>query len=401
MKIGRNDPCSCGSGKKYKRCCLLSQTAVPLAAENDTKPRLVYGRKILAGALEEVLRQNQEAELARQNWIARYGHVRPYISLDYRDRKFVAAGGRLYFSRKNKWRFVSDFLMDYIPALFGKEWFEAEQAKPNSERHPVYQWRVDALRFMNAQPRDPDGTYAINGRNGPCAAYLAFAFNLFAIEDNSRLDNRLLDRLKNRDQFQGARHEIFAEATCLRAGFSIEHEDETDRSRRHAEFTAKHKITGQLISVEAKSKHRSGVLGQKGVPNPAVKLSLRFGGLLNDAIAKNPQHPLVVFIDTNLPYPAAERVLGRHPLDPYRPSAIMSSMLERDRKEHGGKDLYAMLVFTNHPHHYTSPSDPDPSHHMLAVMPQHLTGVDHPEALQALLRAVNQYGHIPNEFPPR
>jgi len=20
-KIGRNDPCSCGSGKKYKKCC--------------------------------------------------------------------------------------------------------------------------------------------------------------------------------------------------------------------------------------------------------------------------------------------------------------------------------------------------------------------------------------------
>lgn len=22
VKIGRNDPCSCGSGKKYKKCCL-------------------------------------------------------------------------------------------------------------------------------------------------------------------------------------------------------------------------------------------------------------------------------------------------------------------------------------------------------------------------------------------
>jgi len=22
VKVGRNDPCSCGSGKKYKRCCL-------------------------------------------------------------------------------------------------------------------------------------------------------------------------------------------------------------------------------------------------------------------------------------------------------------------------------------------------------------------------------------------
>lgn len=24
MKIGRNDPCSCGSGKKFKKCCMLS-----------------------------------------------------------------------------------------------------------------------------------------------------------------------------------------------------------------------------------------------------------------------------------------------------------------------------------------------------------------------------------------
>ena len=22
MKIGRNDPCPCGSGKKYKKCCI-------------------------------------------------------------------------------------------------------------------------------------------------------------------------------------------------------------------------------------------------------------------------------------------------------------------------------------------------------------------------------------------
>lgn len=23
-KVGRNDPCTCGSGKKYKKCCLYS-----------------------------------------------------------------------------------------------------------------------------------------------------------------------------------------------------------------------------------------------------------------------------------------------------------------------------------------------------------------------------------------
>jgi ABC-type uncharacterized transport system YnjBCD substrate-binding protein len=24
-KVGRNDPCPCGSGKKFKKCCLISQ----------------------------------------------------------------------------------------------------------------------------------------------------------------------------------------------------------------------------------------------------------------------------------------------------------------------------------------------------------------------------------------
>lgn len=30
-KLGRNDPCPCGSGKKYKKCCLTD--AVPVVHE--------------------------------------------------------------------------------------------------------------------------------------------------------------------------------------------------------------------------------------------------------------------------------------------------------------------------------------------------------------------------------
>jgi hypothetical protein len=290
-------------------------------------------------------------------------------------------------------------LLDYIPYVFGKEWGDCELVKPEAERHPLVQWRVDGIRYMNAQPRKAEGLYAAM-TSGPLAAYGAFAFNLFAIEDNSRLDKFLLDRLKNKDQFQGARHEVFAEATCLRAGFSIEHEDQRDNTRRHAEFTAKHKATGQLVSVEAKSRHRPGILGQPGTPQPHEKLSLRFGGLLNDAIAKNPPHPLVVFIDTNLPFNAAERVLGGDPQDPRKPNRIMRAILERDRREHGGVDLYALLIFTNHPHHYVANNELDPSKHILAHMPQP-PKVDHPDALLALTWAVTLYGNIPNEFPPQ
>ena len=31
MKTGRNDPCPCGSGRKYKHCCLNRRDAMPLS----------------------------------------------------------------------------------------------------------------------------------------------------------------------------------------------------------------------------------------------------------------------------------------------------------------------------------------------------------------------------------
>ncbi len=42
MDVGRNDPCSCGSGKKYKKCCLNIQKENPLSflpAEAELLPR--------------------------------------------------------------------------------------------------------------------------------------------------------------------------------------------------------------------------------------------------------------------------------------------------------------------------------------------------------------------------
>ncbi len=40
MKTGRNDPCPCGSGKKYKHCCLN-----PAAAANDELQQLLAGQE--------------------------------------------------------------------------------------------------------------------------------------------------------------------------------------------------------------------------------------------------------------------------------------------------------------------------------------------------------------------
>jgi hypothetical protein len=336
----------------------------------------------------------QQKQQARQDWIQRYGHVRPCIHTDNWGKKIVAAGRRLLWSEK--WKFIPDFLLDYVPGVFGAEWGQAELAKPEAERHPLVQWRVEAIRYMNAQ-RQVDGHYEAVP-NGFLAAYMAFAFNLFAVEDNSRLDDLLLERLKHREQFQGARHELFAEATCLRAGFRIEREDERDPATQHAEFTAIHPVTGEQFSIEAKSKHRAGVLGRPGAPLPHEKLSLAFGALINNAIRKNPPHPLVIFMDTNLPFKSAERVYTAQSLNPMVPSRYMVRLVERIRSEHGGTDPYAMLAFTNQPHHYAAAHELDPQKHLLAVLSL-ANPVRRLEALQTLYQAVYLYGNIPNEFP--
>ena len=38
MKAGRNDPCPCGSGKKYKKCCLAKDQAASLTQTGVVEP---------------------------------------------------------------------------------------------------------------------------------------------------------------------------------------------------------------------------------------------------------------------------------------------------------------------------------------------------------------------------
>jgi hypothetical protein len=126
----------------------------------------------------------------------------------------VAVRNRIY--RSGRWKFFPDFLRDYVPEVLGMDWCQAEAAKPEADRHPIITWRAQAAAYMNAQPPQPDGSRAALP-SGAVGAYNCFAYDLYIVDDNGGLDEELLQRLKIRDQFQGARHELFAEATCYRA----------------------------------------------------------------------------------------------------------------------------------------------------------------------------------------
>jgi hypothetical protein len=49
MKIGRNDPCVCGSGKKYKQCCERKATEKSNAMTKWAA--LIFGGLLLIGTL--------------------------------------------------------------------------------------------------------------------------------------------------------------------------------------------------------------------------------------------------------------------------------------------------------------------------------------------------------------
>lgn len=401
--VGRNERCPCGKKRKYRKCCMKKEHAAPPPTPprpEAPRPAPVFGEppiEIRGAILQDIHRMNVE----QQRHIALYGKVNPVIAIQYHDYQFVAAGNKVFYAKE--WKSFADFLIGYVPAIFDKDWWAAEIGKPSDERNQVRTWWEAMRQHVKTQQRGPDGTYRMT-HNGFAGAYLTFAYDLYVVGSNGRLDDTLIARLKNRDQFQGARHELFAEATCLRAGFAIERENEKDKTRKHAEFVATHLESGLRFSVEAKSKHRAGVLGMPGDPQPHDKISLNFGQLINSALAKNPPHPLVVFIDTNLPSRAAHRLYDPRIEDGREiPSRLLLGLLDRVAKEHGDSDPYAILIFSNHPQHYAladNPNELDPQKNLLAVSARRPVPAWQP-ALLALYRAANLYGNIPNEFPVR
>lgn len=375
MKVGRNDLCPCGSGKKFKKCCYLKQQV----SQSPSIP-------------SEVIHKFQKIQAYEKERHKQYGEIRPIIHTDFKGYKFVAVGSELHYSKK--WKTFPDFLLSYIATKLGKDWGNEELKKPLAQRHQIMRWYDAMCRFQRKQKPNAAGVYK-TVPNGAFSAYILLAYDLYVLKDNQALQDDIMRRLKIPDQFQGARHELFATATCMRSGYSIKFEDEKDSTRKHTEFIATHKHTGQKIAVEAKSKHRLGVLGFPGEKNLGQNMKLGVTSLINNAIAKNPNIPLVIFVDTNLPPSIANRVHGK------QPSKEFEATLDRVKEDPTGKDLFNLIVFTNHPHAYGDEEEDDPVRHTTIVftLKPKITP-QHPQCIIDLDDAARQHGNVPNEFPP-
>lgn len=274
----------------------------------------------------------------------------------------------------------------------GRDWAENERTKPLEERHEILKWYAATVKFQRNQKPAADGL-CLSKPTGAFAGFLSLAYDLYLIRHHEELRSFVIERIKKQEQFQGARYELYATSTCIRAGFEIQFEDEQDRSRKHVEFIASHKDSGLKLSIEAKSKHRKGILGQKGEIVPNERIKPKVVTLINQALKKDTQYPLVLFVDLNLPIEIAEAMFREHP-----PKQIVE-LMERVSTLPNGNDAFNLIVFTNNPHHYAKEEEPDPQKHYLLVNSHKPDKkVLNLQVLGNIERAVSQYGKIPNDF---
>lgn len=326
-------------------------------------------------------------------WRELYGHVRPIVHTEGNGMRFVAAGNRVFYSdpKAKQWKCVADFLKFFAEQTFGRGWILDEINKPEKEQHQIVKFHWAVHGQLHKAVKDEQGEYGIL----PCGSsnyFYNLAYDLFVLQDNDVLFDRWLQRLKNKNEFQGVRHEIFAGATCIRAGFKIT----PDQAETPTEFIATHTNTGMHIAVEAKSRHRAGVLDAnvqvKKKPNPKAQIIQ----ILNQALKKSVSQPYVIFIDLNLPFspePAFQKKWFQEIHGSILTQLDDSSLTKRDK--------FNMIVFTNHPWHYgenNQPSPPlEPGICLVSKYPEKEFTND--TVLNELMKAVQLFGNIPKGFP--
>lgn len=283
-KIGRNQPCPCGSGRKYKKCYLN-----PLGPQCKVAPA-TSAPPYLAAALQK----HAAAERVR---IAQQGLGNPIVSGKIGEYTFVASGNTLHYSRD--WKTFSDFLIGYIKTTLGEAWGNAEIAKPLEERHPILQWYDFFCRYQAAHKKSK-GEISSGPMTGVVYCYLGLAYSLYLLKHNAELQSRLIARLKDIKQFQGAYYELLVANCLIRAGFSLELEDEKDQETKHCEFSARSEKTGKRYWVEAKMRSEPDVLG-KTIKDGSTSRdpTSRLTDHLRGALQKPAPDQRMIFIDLN------------------------------------------------------------------------------------------------------
>ncbi len=373
MKLGRNDKCHCGSGKKYKKCHLDKEnTGVPIEV------------------MRYFQRKNAEHEMLRKAGI----HIPLVPPILFKEMSARAFGRKVYSNRPVEETFHM-FLIAILQEEIGISWWIEQQSLPPADRHFIaicfekfQEWiqknnnTAKRLGKTNIWAAKPDG-YS--------KSLLLLAFDVVSLSHMQKLPDSLLERLKSRNEYQGARYEIAIAAIFARLGCEITFTDEKSIGKR-CEFIAKHS-NGFILAVEVKSRHREGVLHETGNQPEQDKLlsASAVWRLFKDALEQNPKDvPFAVFIDINSPLT---------PNIPFNEKPWVKEVKElvEDKLKNYPPEEYPLnaAFFTNFSYHYQTEKEAQQGEMIGVVVPHPKFPSPDPEFFGFLEGALNHYGFVP------
>ncbi len=286
--------------------------------------------------IQGLLRKRAAHEFQRTR---QQGRGRPIISVEAGGARHVFVGDTTFSGR---WMTFTDFLIGYAKVTLGPSWGQAELRKPFEEQHPYIQWCAVLTELIERHRTDDrTGLYSMPIYGAASCVY-GLAYDLYLIdhhvknEQDAAASKRLVARLRQKDQFYGARHEARAAGILLRAGFDVDWEDEADRrSGRHGELVATYPATGRKYWIECKMRQ------------PAQSdRSLRFTPLVTDALKKQTDLERLVFVDLNYPDVGAVDENGGWP-------ALAANQLRNLEQQPASTNLpSALVLISNFPEHH-------------------------------------------------
>jgi hypothetical protein len=197
----------------------------------------------------------------------------------------VAIGSEIFDARNRKK--LHEGLPVNLRVLLGEEWIKKELEKELLLRHPILQWKNAMIACRRDNIECPGKTQTASNR-GEISALLNLSYNLYLMAHNSELQEKLIRRLKDPNQFLGAHYELQVAAFCIQAGFEIILEDEDDPNSTHCDFTATNIKSGRKYSVEAKARTHG-------------KNSGAISSQLYSALKKTAEYERIIFININIP----------------------------------------------------------------------------------------------------
>lgn len=221
---------------------------------------------------------------------------------------YLRVGNQFYWSEVKRKTF-HEILIDHLSTVLGKDWKQAQAKLPLEERHFIfecYNETDDFLKSDTLQTRKETDDLNSVAPNGYVQSLITLAFDVYLLKNAGALDEKVMNRLKLKDQYQGARYEITVASTFIKAGWTIEW-CEDQRGVKIPEFIATSPDGKYKMAVEAKSKRRDGILHKNGVFDPANAEKGNMLYLFTEALGKETFGlPYAIFLDLNSPQTIAK-----------------------------------------------------------------------------------------------